>query len=84
MILFLCFTEYLEGGTAADFERLPFSRMLPIGAWPFSCQKLIPCQETPHQTCGCLNTADSEQFAIVYNLKNPSKQNYLKADNIQC
>jgi hypothetical protein len=39
------------------------------GVWPFACDKLIPCLDVPHQTCGCKNPMDSEDFAIVYNMK---------------
>jgi hypothetical protein len=43
--------------------------MLPSGTWPFQCQALMDCLNVPHQSCGCKNSLDPENFAIVYNLK---------------
>ena len=42
------------------------------GVWPYSCDKLIACNDVSQQTCGCKNFMDDENFAIVYNL-NTSK-----------
>ena len=36
-----------------DFERITLDNKLPIGAWPFDCEKIIPCTSMPQQTCGC-------------------------------
>ena len=41
--------EYLNEGEPRDFQRRPLSQMLPPGTWPFDCQQLIFCQNTPHQ-----------------------------------
>ena len=50
-----------------DFERITLDNKLPIGAWPFDCEKIIPCISMPQQTCGC------DYYAIDANLGNLSK-----------
>ena len=42
-----------------------------VGTWPFYCDKVIPCNELPMQTCGCdhfKNDANLEKMGIVYNI----------------
>lgn len=42
-----------------------------VGTWPFDCDKVIPCNELPMQTCGCdhfKNDANLEKMGIVYNI----------------
>ncbi len=51
-----------------DFVRLPIANATPPGSWPFGCDKLFPCQEVPHQTCGCNNSFGQGSLAVVYNL----------------
>ena len=44
---------------------------MTIGAWPFDCEKNIPCGDLPHQTCGCdhfVNDGSIEKMGIVYHL----------------
>ena len=74
--------EYIGAGPAQDFSLLAYSSRDRNGVWPFSCQKLIPCQDSPHQTCGCENGMDSENLAIVYNMKTGySFKNWLQHEN---
>ena len=57
--------------TETTFLRNPIDSKVPIGAWPFDCEKIIPCKELPMQTCGCdhfLNEANLEKMGIVYNI----------------
>ena len=57
--------------TETTFVRNPIDSKVPIGAWPFDCEKIIPCKELPMQTCGCdhfLNEANLEKMGIVYNI----------------
>ena len=37
------------------------------GVWPYSCDKLIACNDVSYQTCGCKNSLGTEDLAIVYN-----------------
>ena len=55
--------------TYQDFKRrtLDSANQAP-GSWPYSCQKLIPCPDIPHQTCGCQSPFGTGSLAIVYNL----------------
>jgi hypothetical protein len=63
-------SEFLtDDTTAQEFKRITQDQMLPSGSWPFSCKKLMPCNNIPHQACGCQNLLDSENLAVVYNLK---------------
>ncbi len=56
-----------------NFERLTFDKMRVRGAHPFYCEKILPCLESPHQTCGCDNPWTQEPQAIVYFLGAGSK-----------
>ena len=38
------------------------------GAWPFDCDKIIPCNGFEGQTCGCSDRSGSSPKAIVYYL----------------
>ena len=68
---FWIFLEYLDSDqTAQDFNRLT-SPVANSGSWPYNCDQLIPCNDVPHQTCGCKNfleEANSDNFAVVYNM----------------
>ena len=64
-----------------DFERITLDNKLPIGAWPFDCEKIIPCTSMPQQTCGCDYYAideSLEKMGIVYNIGSDSEM----ADNL--
>ena len=50
----------VETEPGSSFARIPPSNKPFHGAWPFDCQKLIPCNDVPHQTCGCDLTSDYE------------------------
>ena len=38
------------------------------GAWPFTCDKILPCNGFEGQTCGCSDISGSNPKAIVYYL----------------
>lgn len=44
------------------------------GAWPFDCEKIIPCTDIPQQTCGCrpLSDASTENLGLLYNIGSDS------------
>ena len=63
-----------DGGTNA-FEQLTFDKMRPVGAWPFDCQKIIPCNGFEGQTCGCSDNDGTNTKSIVYYLGSGSKMN---------
>lgn len=55
----------------SSFAKIALADKPPNGAWPFNCEKLIPCQDLPYQTCGCdhfENDGSKEKLGIVYNL----------------
>lgn len=67
---FFILKEYLStGGTTQDFLPRNYPTADTFGVWPYACDKLIPCLDVPHQTCGCKNRMDPEDFAIVYNMR---------------
>ena len=58
-----------DGNTGSNmFEQLQFDKMRPTGAWPFDCDKVIPCNDFDGQTCGCSNEDGTNKKAIVYYL----------------
>ena len=60
--------------TYQDFGRRTLDDAnLESGVWPFGCQRLVPCPDVPHQTCGCLNPSEPGTLALVYNLDAQSK-----------
>lgn len=58
--------------TEITFAKIGLADKPPIGAWPFNCEKLIPCKDLPYQTCGCdhfdNDDGSKEKLGIVYNL----------------
>ena len=53
------------------FTRMPIHNKPAFGMWPYDCERIIPCQDVPMQTCGCDNYAsnvNSEKSGIVYNM----------------
>ncbi len=62
--------------TDTNFERRPVANKLPTGAWPFNCEEIIYCKDTPGQTCGCKDSyTNGEDRGIVYFIGTDSKQN---------
>ena len=58
-----------------DFERITLDSKLPTGSWPFSCEKIIPCNNLKQQTCGCdyyMSDDSKEKMGIVYNVDSES------------
>ena len=58
------------------FTRISIDNKQDSGAWPFDCEKLIPCKNLPMQTCGCdYHTRDEteEKRGIVYNMNSCSE-----------
>ncbi len=78
--------EYLDSETSAakDFIRRSLSVAPFSGSWPFSCERIIPCPDIPHQTCGCKNLLGTEDLAIVYNLKSDGKINFCILQSDKC
>ena len=53
------------------FTRMHIHSKPAFGTWPYDCERIIPCQDVPMQTCGCDNYAsnvNSEKSGIVYNM----------------
>ena len=53
------------------FTRMHIHSKPAFGMWPYDCERIIPCQDIPMQTCGCDNYAsnvNSEKSGIVYNM----------------
>ena len=62
--------------TETAFARITLNNKMATGAWPFECEKLIPCGDLPKQTCGCdhfVNDGSIEKMGIVYNLGTDSE-----------
>ena len=65
------FEQVETDSTETDFAPIALSSKPPSGIWPYDCEKLIPCQELPYQTCGCdflQNDGSQEKMGIVYHL----------------
>lgn len=62
--------------TETLFTRIPIHSKPAFGMWPYDCERIIPCQNVPMQTCGCDNYAsnvNSEKSGIVYNMDSDSE-----------
>ena len=61
--------------TEMEFVRNPIDTKAASGAWPFNCEKIIPCGNLPMQTCGCEqfeDATDPEKMGIVYYMNTDS------------
>ena len=65
--------EFDGSDGSSTFERLTYDKMRPSGAWPFNCDKIIPCNTFEGQTCGCSDEDGTNPKAIVYFLGSGSK-----------
>ena len=69
------------------FTRMHIHSKPAFGTWPYDCERIIPCQDVPMQTCGCDNYAsnvNSEKSGIVYNMDAADSEMANKVDFQSC
>ena len=69
------------------FTRMHIHSKPAFGMWPYDCERIIPCQDVPMQTCGCDNYAsnvNSEKSGIVYNMDAADSEMANKVDFQSC
>ena len=69
------------------FTRMQIHSKPAFGMWPYDCERIIPCQDVPMQTCGCDNYAsnvNSEKSGIVYNMDAADSEMANKVDFQSC
>lgn len=57
-----------KGTEHQPFQSISLEDNRVAATFPFRCDEIISCPGAVHQTCGCTDHANTEEFAIVFDI----------------